>query len=169
MTNLQITNSLGCIQRGYQWQLPRNYFGFPLPDDISKNLSKAAVTTVVGKSAHDQPCSALIAAFALVLATAVHHAYVIRYSYRQDPIPNADKMWALAQIHFVSVTVVFIFTWIAFIAQAAIIGNSVGGDTSQGDAVAVFWGQSPWLVLAAAIIHIGWGYEAVRWRAALLK
>jgi hypothetical protein len=186
-----VQNPLGCIYRGFQYQLPANYFGFPLPDDISKNLSKVAVTTVVG-----QPCppcpralpaltidlvffpffptfppgpSADLSAFSLVLAAGVHHAYTIRYSYRTAPIPNADKIWALAQIHFVSIIVVFLFTWIAFVAQAAIIGNAVGGDTSQGDAVAVYWGQAPWLVLASAIIHIGWGYQAVRWRVALLK
>ncbi len=49
VTNLQITNDLGCIYRGWQYQLPANYFGFTLPDDISKNLSKVIVTTVVGK------------------------------------------------------------------------------------------------------------------------
>ena len=49
VTNLQITSSLGCVQRGFQWQVPRDYFGFPLPDDISKNISKAAVTSVVGE------------------------------------------------------------------------------------------------------------------------
>jgi len=110
-----------------------------------------------------------VVAFALVLAAGVHHTYTIRYSYRADPSPNADKVWALTQIHFISVVVVFLFTWIAFIAQAAIIGNAVGGDTSQGDPVAIYWGQSTWLVLASAILHIGWGYEAVRWRASLLK
>jgi hypothetical protein len=35
--------------------------------------------------------------------------------------------------------------------------------------VSIEWGQSPWLVLAAAAIHIGWGYEAVRWRVAVNK
>ena len=155
VSNLQTTDSLGCINRGYQYQLPRDYFGFALPDDIAKNLSKVAVTSVV--------------TFSLVLAAGVHHTYTIRYSYRADPAPNADKVWALAQIHFVSVVVVFLSTWIAFIAQAAIIGNAVGGDTSEGDPVAIYWGQSTWLVLASAILHIGWGYEAVRWRASLLQ
>ena len=105
----------------------------------------------------------------MVLTAGVHHAYTIRYSYRASPPPNGDKVWSLAQIHFVSLIVIFLFTWIAFIAQAAIIGNAVGGDTSQGDAVAVYWGPGVWLVLASAIVHIGWGYEAVRWRVALLK
>ena len=59
------------------------------------------------------------------------------------------------------------FTWCAFIAQATIIGNSVGTDPDQGQ-IGIYWGQSPWLVLASAVIHVGWGYEAVRWRAALL-
>ena len=63
------------------------------------------------------------------------------------------------------------FTWIAFVAQAAIVGHatSLSGDVSTEQGVAVFWGQSPRLVLAAAVVHIGWGYEAVRWRVALLK
>ena len=76
-------------------------------------------------------------------------------------------MWALGVIHFVSVIVVFLFTWITFIAQAAVIGHAVGGNTSNGDVLAIYWGQSPWLVLASAIIHIGWVYEAVRWRASI--
>ncbi|KAK1924426.1 hypothetical protein DB88DRAFT_540474 [Papiliotrema laurentii] len=155
VSDLQITNSLGCIYRGWQYQVPVNYFGFPLPDDISKNLSKVVVTSAVS--------------FTMVLTAGVHHAYTIRYSYRASPPPNGDKVWSLAQIHFVSLIVIFLFTWIAFIAQAAIIGNAVGGDTSQGDAVAVYWGPGVWLVLASAIVHIGWGYEAVRWRVALLK
>lgn len=251
VTNLQITGDLGCIFRGFQYQIPRDYFGFPLPDDISKNLSKVAVTSVVGecrvgeqvlmrffqimlcfsmplsgrrRSPHslldlliclvareqwmsrafspylDPPLPCFVPrcpslphltsrhahlpsssmappstapssppAFALVAVAGVHHVYAIRYSYRQVPDPNADKLWALAQIHFVSVLVVFIFTWIAFIAQVTIVGHSVGGDTSQGDPVAMYWGQAPWLVLAAAVVHVGWMYEAVRWRVFLLK
>lgn len=65
------------------------------------------------------------------------------------------------------------FTTISFIAQSAIVGNatSYSGDIVSGDsnAVSIEWGQSPWLVLAAAVIHIGWGYEAVRWRVAVNK
>jgi hypothetical protein len=61
------------------------------------------------------------------------------------------------------------FTWVAFIAQATVVGNSIGGDAEQGDPVAVYWGQATWLVLAAAVVHLGWGYEAVRWRVQLLK
>ncbi|ORX36847.1 hypothetical protein BD324DRAFT_473117 [Kockovaella imperatae] len=154
VSNLQITDKLGCIYRGWQYQIPDGYFGFDLPTDISKNFSKVVVTSVV--------------AFALVVVAGVHHAYFIRYSFRKMPEPNKDKLWSLAQLHFVSIVVVFLFTWIAFIAQATIIGNSVGGDP-QRSAVAIYWGQSTWLVLAAAILHTGWGYEAVRWRAAMLK
>lgn len=65
------------------------------------------------------------------------------------------------------------FTTISFVAQAAIVGNatSYSGNIVNGDsnAVSIEWGQSPWLVLAAAVIHIGWGYEAVRWRVAVNK
>lgn len=57
--------------------------------------------------------------------------------------------------------------------QAAVIGNatSYSGDIINGkpNDVAVSWGQATWLVLGAAVVHFGWGYEAVRWRAALLK
>lgn len=141
------------------------------PKSWSLPLSVSGPRATLTNPPTSGPCLSLRSrvAFSLVLAAGVHHAYTIRYSYRTIPAPNADKVWALAQIHFVSLVVVFIFTWIAFISQAAIIGNSVGGDTSQGDPVAIYWGQAVWLVLASAIIHIGWGYEAVRWRVQLLK
>ncbi|WVR07198.1 hypothetical protein IAU60_004239 [Kwoniella sp. DSM 27419] len=166
VSDLVITNKLGCIFRGYQWQIPSGYFGFPVPDDINLNLSKVAVTSVV--------------AFALVLVSGIHHAYTIRYSFRLDPLPDKDKLYSLCMIHFISVVVCFGFTWIAFVAQAAVIGAAVsrsnniqatnagpGGSSTSG--VAIYWGQSPWLVLASAVIHFGWGSEAVRWRVSLLK
>ncbi|WWC61677.1 uncharacterized protein I303_104262 [Kwoniella dejecticola CBS 10117] len=159
VSNLVITDKLGCIFRGYQYQIPSGYFGFSIPDDINLNLSKAVVTSVV--------------AFSLVLFTGAHHAYTIRYSFRKSPEPNADKLYSLAMIHFISVSVCFMFTWIAFIVQAAIIGHAVSKSndivSNAGDGVAIYWGQSVWLVLASAVIHFGWGYEAVRWRVALLK
>ncbi|WWC89501.1 uncharacterized protein L201_004425 [Kwoniella dendrophila CBS 6074] len=161
VSNLVITGKLGCIFRGFQYQIPSGYFGFPVPDDINLNLGKVAVTSVV--------------AFALVLITGAHHAYTIRYSFRKSPEPNNDKLYALAMIHFISVTVCFCFTWIGFIAQAAIIGhavsksNNIVSDDEDDSAIAIYWGQSVWLVLASAVIHFGWGYEAVRWRVALLK
>lgn len=43
-------------------------------------------------------------------------------------------------------------------------GDIINGQTNN---VAIEWGQSTWLVLAAACVHFGWGYEAVRWRAKL--
>ena len=62
------------------------------------------------------------------------------------------------------------FTWIAFIVQAAVIGQATNqSDDATEGGVAIYWGQSTWLVLAAAVVHSGWGYEAVRWRVALLK
>lgn len=63
------------------------------------------------------------------------------------------------------------FTWVAFIAQAAIVGHAVSQSNNliTEGGVAVYWGQSVWLVLGSAFVHFGWGYEAVRWRAALLK
>ena len=50
------------------------------------------------------------------------------------------------------------------------IGNATGksGDPSE-NGVGIYWGQATWLVLAAAVVHFGWGYEATRWRVALLK
>ncbi|WRT66187.1 uncharacterized protein IL334_003140 [Kwoniella shivajii] len=164
VSNLVITGKLGCIFRGFQYQLPSGYFGYDIPDDINLNFGKAVVTSVV--------------AFALVLITGLHHAYTIRYSYRISPIPNPDKLYSLAMIHFISVSVCFMFTFIAFVAQTAIIGHAVSrsnnivtGTSSQdiGNGVAVYWGQSVWLVLASAVSHFGWGYEAVRWRVALIK
>jgi hypothetical protein len=50
VSNLVITAKLGCIQRGWQWQIPDDYFGFEIPTDISQNLSKVAVTSVIGES-----------------------------------------------------------------------------------------------------------------------
>ncbi|WVQ99254.1 hypothetical protein IAU59_006386 [Kwoniella sp. CBS 9459] len=159
VSNLVITGKLGCIFRGYQWQLPSGYFGFPVPNDINLNLGEAVVTSVV--------------AFSLVLIAGIHHAYSIRYSYRVSPAPNGDKLYSLVMIHVISVGVVFAFTWIAFIAQAAVIGaavsksnNIVASDVNEeiGNGVAIYWGQSVWLVLASAVVHFGWGYEAVRWR-----
>ncbi|WWC70389.1 uncharacterized protein I206_104339 [Kwoniella pini CBS 10737] len=165
VSNLITTNKLGCIFRGFQYQLPNNYFGFEIPNDINLNLSKVALTSVIS--------------FGLVLFTGIHHAYTIRYSFRKNPIPNQDKLYTLSMIHFISVSICFLLTWVAFIVQAAIIGHAVSqsnniisnNDNSQeiGNGVAIYWGQSVWLVLASAVIHFGWGYEAVRWRVALLK
>ncbi|WVN88130.1 uncharacterized protein L203_103331 [Cryptococcus depauperatus CBS 7841] len=156
-SNLVITDELGCIYRGFQWQVPVGYFGFPIPNDISLNLGNAAITSVV--------------AFSLVLASLFHHAYTIRYSYRVSPAPNKDKLYSLAMIHFISVAVCFLFTWIAFIVLAAVVGNSVSRSNNliYNEGVAIYWGPSPFLVLASAVVHFGWGYEAVRWRVSLLE
>lgn len=156
MSNFVITADLGCINRGWQWQIPQEYFGFDLPGDINYNLSKVVVTSAV--------------AFGIVLASSTWHAYTIRYSFRLDPEPSKDKLWSCVQIHIVTVTVCFLFTWIAFIAQAAVIGHaaSFSQNITSEDGVSVSWGQGPWLVLGAAIVHFAWGWEAVRWRASLL-
>ncbi|WWD17475.1 hypothetical protein CI109_101916 [Kwoniella shandongensis] len=156
VSNLVITEKMGCIFRGFQWQIPVGYFGFTIPNDINLNLGRVAVTSVV--------------AFCLVIASGLIHAYSIRYSYQVDPEPNKDKLYSLVQIHLLTVSVCFIFTWVAFIAQAAIVGHAISQSNNlitQGG-VEVSWGQSVWLVLASAFVHFGWGYEAVRWRAILL-
>lgn len=80
-------------------------------------------------------------------------------------------------MHIVSVFTCLIFTWCAFIAQAALVGNATkysndivqvrGGQAVQSTGVAIYWGQSPWLVLGAAVTMLGWAYEAVRWRSTL--
>ena len=49
VSNLEITGKLGCIFRGWQYQIPGNYFEFDLPTDIAQNFSKVAVTSVVGE------------------------------------------------------------------------------------------------------------------------
>ncbi|KIR55901.1 hypothetical protein I315_01783 [Cryptococcus gattii Ru294] len=92
-SNLIITGKLGCIFRGFQYQIPDGYFGFAVPNDINMNLSKAVVTNVV--------------AFALVLISGVHHAYTIRYSNRKNPAPDKEKLYSLAMVHFISVAVCF--------------------------------------------------------------
>ncbi|KIR74495.1 hypothetical protein I310_02102 [Cryptococcus deuterogattii CA1014] len=155
-SNLIISGKLGCIFRGFQYQIPDGYFGFAVPNDINMNLSKVVVTNVV--------------AFALVLISGVHHAYTIRYSNRKNPAPDKEKLYSLAMVHFISVAVCFIFTWVAFIAQAAVIGHSLSQSNNliTDGGVAVYWGQSAFLVLGSAVIHFGWGYEAVRWRTALM-
>ncbi|EIW70858.1 hypothetical protein TREMEDRAFT_61370 [Tremella mesenterica DSM 1558] len=94
VSNFVITADLGCISRGYQWQIPENYFGFILPDDINYNVGRVAVTSVV--------------AFSFVLASGAWHAYTIRYSFRLSPAPNNDKLWSSVQIHMVSVAIVFL-------------------------------------------------------------
>lgn len=48
MTNLVVSSKLGCISRGWEWQIPRDYFGFTLPQDIATNLSRVALTSAVG-------------------------------------------------------------------------------------------------------------------------
>ncbi|WVQ77219.1 hypothetical protein IAR50_006902 [Cryptococcus sp. DSM 104548] len=156
-SNLEVTGKLGCIYRGFQWQIPTGYFGFSVPNDINMNVGRVVVCNVVS--------------FSLVLISGAHHAYTIRYSYRASPAPNKDKLYSLAMLHFISVTVCFAFTWIAFIAQAAVIGHAVSQSNSLIDegGVAIYWGQSSFLVLAAAVVHTGWGYEAVRWRVSLLS
>jgi hypothetical protein len=102
----------------------------------------------------------------MVFVTALEHAYSIRYSYRVTPPPQKDKLFSLVQLHFIAVGVCLLFTSIAFVAQVSVVGNAVG--QSRQGAIVVTWGASVWLVLAAAIVQIGWAYEAVRWRAALL-
>lgn len=47
-SNLIISGELGCIFRGFQYQIPDGYFGFAVPNDINMNLSKVVVTNVVG-------------------------------------------------------------------------------------------------------------------------
>jgi hypothetical protein len=130
-------------------------------------------------------------AFALVVASLFVHAYSIRYSFRKAPAPNVDKMWSLAQIHFISTLVCFVyvplsysdclsaddrFTWITFIAVAAVVGRAVSFSNdpetltagTERYGVGIYWGQSPWLILGSAVIHFGWLYEAVRWRVSLM-
>jgi hypothetical protein len=50
ISNLIETADLGCVQRGFEWAVPVQYFGFPLPTDIAVNLSRVAVLSVVGTS-----------------------------------------------------------------------------------------------------------------------
>lgn len=114
ISNLVITGKQGCINRGFGWSIPSSYFGFPLPDDINYNLSRVAVTSVVGECVfrafgHCSLSSLIHAAFAFVLASGLHHAYAIRYSYRLSPAPNEDKMYTLVQIHLISVGVCFMY------------------------------------------------------------
>ncbi|KAK8864227.1 hypothetical protein IAR55_001473 [Kwoniella newhampshirensis] len=157
VANLVITSKLGCIFRGWQYQIPGGYFGFDIPNDINLNLGKAVVTSVV--------------AFSFVLVTGVLHAYTIRYSFRLSPEPNKDRLYSLVQIHLLTVSLCLLFTWCSFIAQAAIVGHAVSQSNNlvTDGGIAIYWGQSVWLVLASAIVHFPWCYEAVRWRAALLK
>ncbi|KAL7421546.1 hypothetical protein Q5752_003315 [Cryptotrichosporon argae] len=154
-----ITSSLGCLYRGFSYTLPSSYFGFALPSTLTHNLAPTAATSA--------------AAFALVLVAGLHHAYVIRYSYRKNPEPNKDKLWSLTQIHAVSVGITFVFTWVAFAVQAGTVGSATSWSDSAsgsdaGATVTVYWGQAPWLVLASAVLHAPWGWEAVRWRASQL-
>lgn len=82
-------------------------------------------------------------------------------------------------MHIVSVFTCLIFTWCAFIAQAALVGNATkyfndlvtvrSGVAVQSTSVGIYWGQSPWLVLGAAVTMVEWAYEAVRWRNTLAK
>jgi len=68
------------------------------------------------------------------------------------------------------------FTWITFIAVAAVVGRAVSfsndpetlSTTTERFGVGIYWGQSPWLILGAATVHFGWVYEAVRWRVSLM-
>jgi len=100
-------------------------------------------------------------------------------------------MWSLAQIHFISTLVCFVyasptnphclsadgrFAWITFIAVAAVVGRAVSFSNdpetlttgAERYGVGIYWGQSPWLILGSAVIHFGWVYEAVRWRVSLM-
>ena len=45
VTSLAITTKVGCIYRGWEWQIPDRYFGFPLPDEINISLSRVAIMT----------------------------------------------------------------------------------------------------------------------------
>jgi hypothetical protein len=68
------------------------------------------------------------------------------------------------------------FTWITFIAVAAVVGRAVSFSNdpetlttgTERYGVGIYWGQSPWLILGSAVIHFGWVYEAVRWRVSLM-
>jgi len=59
------------------------------------------------------------------------------------------------------------FTWAAFFAQLAVINSAVSTSNNAWteDGLTVSWGQSSFLVLAAAFVHFGWGYEGLKWRA----
>lgn len=45
----------------------------------------------------------------LVLVSGMLHAYTIRYSFKKSPEPNKDKLYSLGQLHFISVTVCFLY------------------------------------------------------------
>ena len=45
VTSLAVTTKVGCIYRGWEWQIPNQYFGFPLPDEINISLSRVAIMT----------------------------------------------------------------------------------------------------------------------------
>lgn len=187
-----IAGKQGCIQRGFEWQVPPNYFGFRLPDDIAYNLSKVAVTSVVGtplphtllpKFAAEDPQRSC---WFWYLVCFTHTRSATRLRSRPNPTRTSCTLsvsCTLSPSRFASCKLLpegtskpssadrLRFTFIAFIAQAAVIGNATrySGDiiNDQSNNVAIEWGQSTWLVLAAACVHFGWGYEAVRWRTKL--
>jgi hypothetical protein len=41
--------------------------------------------------------------------------------------------------------------------------------TLESGGIRVWWGQSPWLALAAGLVGLPWAYESVRWRHAELS
>jgi len=62
-----------------------------------------------------------LAAFALVVASLFVHAYSIRYSFRKAPAPNVDKLWSLAQIHFISTLVCFVYVLSSLLLHGKIL------------------------------------------------
>lgn len=59
-SNLIINGKLGCIFRGFQYQIPNGYFGFTVPNDINMNLSKVLVTNVVGGFVYERSLPELL-------------------------------------------------------------------------------------------------------------
>jgi hypothetical protein len=57
-----------------------------------------------------------------------------------------------------------LFTWLSFIILVAICGSAANTHGLQENQVAIWWGSSCWLLVAAATVLLPWAYEAVRWR-----
>jgi hypothetical protein len=103
---------------------------------------------------------------------------------RQDVVPRSDPFHLYSRLFRVRPHILSWlrdsaddrFTWITFIAVAAVVGRAVSFSNdpetlttgTERYGVGIYWGQSPWLILGSAVVHFGWVYEAVRWRVSLM-
>jgi hypothetical protein len=108
----------------------------------------------------------------VVLVDLLLQVYATRYSFRTDPNPAKPRMYTLVSLHLALSAGSTLIIWVTFITIAAICASASSyrgldkAATLEQGGVRIWWGTSPWLVLAAGVVGLPWTFEAVRWRHA---